>query len=953
MSAESALKIPSKIALPDVPALAVNARQAAILTPEGEIRVCSHEQARLLLHKKPVLLCHAPYIRARLGLEEFHAFDVLELFAFTHPTLFAVPTVHGLCKVLGINELGHFEDAPAALFDIAKALLTDLQNDPLKDKAGALPVAGVMGLQGKGWAWSPFVFSALGQNYDPAIPYNAKAALDIWKKLPEWAEEAPEPPPSHFPVTGEESRERLKQLLGDKSEQRAEQVEYATHMAAAFAPTEEQGTPRVVLAEAGTGVGKTLGYLAPASVWAEKNKGSVWISTFTKNLQRQIDQELGRLYPDAAVKETQVTIRKGRENYLCLLNLEETAAGTEVARHPNHAIAAGIMARWAAASKDGDLSGGDFPGWLPGLLGYEHTAGLADRRGECIYAACDHYHKCFVERSVRKAKRAKLVIANHALVMIQTALSGPGDDMPTRYVFDEGHHLFSAADSAFAAHLSAQETTDLRRWILGAEGGRRKSRARGIKRRLEDLVAGDTEGERLLQDITDAAQILTAPGWTRRLREGNPQGPCEKFLSLVYKQVHARAEGVHGPYSLETPTHPAIEGLADAATNLKKGLVRLQKPMNAMSALLRKKLADDKGDLNADTRKRLDAVAGSLDRRAKMAIAAWINMLGTMGQVETHCISRESGNLQSRKKVPASAGMTCSLSEDNEHVDWMEVERVDGRAIDVGLFRHYVDPMKPFAAALAPHMHGMAVTSATLLDGTDDVETNWKAARQKTGIDFLTPSPHQIAVNSPFDYAAQTKVFIINDVRKDDLAQVAGAYRALFEASGGGALGLFTAISRLCAVHGKIAAPLEDAGLTLYSQHVDAIDTGTLVDMFRDDVHACLLGTDAIRDGVDVPGESLRLIVFDRVPWPRPTILHKARREAFGGRQYDEMTTRLKLKQAFGRLIRRNTDRGVFVMLDSMLPSRLFGAFPEGVQIQKTGLSEAVTQIRAFLSVDK
>src|SRR5690606_424041 len=105
-----------------------------------------------------------------------------------------------------------------------------------------------------------------------------------------------------------------------------------------------------------------------------------------------------------------------------------------------------------------------------------------------------------------------------------------------------------------------------------------------------------------------------------------------------------------------------------------------------------------------------------------------------------------------------------------------------------------------------------------------------------------------------------------------------GAYRALFEASGGGALGLFTAISRLRAVHEKISLPLEEAGLPLYSQHVDDIDAGTLVDMFRDDIHACLLGTDAIRDGVDVPGESLRLIVFDRVPWPRPTILHKARR---------------------------------------------------------------------------
>jgi ATP-dependent DNA helicase DinG len=111
-----------------------------------------------------------------------------------------------------------------------------------------------------------------------------------------------------------------------------------------------------------------------------------------------------------------------------------------------------------------------------------------------------------------------------------------------------------------------------------------------------------------------------------------------------------------------------------------------------------------------------------------------------------------------------------------------------------------------------------------------------------------------------------------------------------------------------------------------------------------------LLGTDAVRDGVDVPGDSLRLIVFDRVPWPRPTILHRARREAFGKKQYDERLARLKLKQAFGRLIRRAGDKGVFVMLDSMLPSRLYGAFPPGVEIEKTGLSDAAEQIKKFLA---
>ena len=127
------------------------------------------------------------------------------------------------------------------------------------------------------------------------------------------------------------------------------------------------------------------------------------------------------------------------------------------------------------------------------------------------------------------------------------------------------------------------------------------------------------------------------------------------------------------------------------------------------------------------------------------------------------------------------------------------------------------------------------------------------------------------------------------------------------------------------------------------------MDTGTLVDIFRAEEDTCLFGTDAVRDGVDVPGRSLRLIVFDRVPWPRPDILHRARREAFGERRYDDMLTRLKLKQAYGRLIRRADDRGVFVLLDRALPSRLANAFPEGVAIRRLGLAEAIAETRTFL----
>jgi ATP-dependent DNA helicase DinG len=148
-----------------------------------------------------------------------------------------------------------------------------------------------------------------------------------------------------------------------------------------------------VLAEAGTGLGKTAGYLAPATLWAERNEGTVWISTYTKNLQRQIAQELRRVYPDPAEFAEKVTIRKGRENYICLLNFEEQSGRLPVLIE-RETVALGLVARWMMATKDGDLIGGDFPAWISPSPGFAPS--LTDKQGECIYAACPHYRRCFL-----------------------------------------------------------------------------------------------------------------------------------------------------------------------------------------------------------------------------------------------------------------------------------------------------------------------------------------------------------------------------------------------------------------------------------------------------------------------------------------------------------------------------------------------------------------------------
>jgi ATP-dependent DNA helicase DinG len=260
-----------------------------------------------------------------------------------------------------------------------------------------------------------------------------------------------------------------------------------------------------------------------------------------------------------------------------------------------------------------------------------------------------------------------------------------------------------------------------------------------------------------------------------------------------------------------------------------------------------------------------------------------------------------------------------------------------------------VDPTVPLAEEILEPAHGALITSATLRDtGVEDAGQHWQSAEVRTGALHLPQPARRTSFGSPFRYEEQSRIFIIGDVARREPWALAAAMRELFLASGGGGLGLFTAVRALRDTEARIAQPLADAGIPLYAQHVDRLDTGALVDLFRAEENACLLGTDALRDGVDVPGRSLRLVVFDKVPWPKPTILHKSRRARFG-RGYDDLLTRFRLKQAFGRLIRGPLDKGCFVILEGATPSRLLAAFPEKTPVRRCGLSEAIGDIKAFL----
>ena len=380
--------------------------------------------------------------------------------------------------------------------------------------------------------------------------------------------------------------------------------------------------------------------------------------------------------------------------------------------------------------------------------------------------------------------------------------------------------------------------------------------------------------------------------------------------------VYARSKAQEAGYGLETELAEPDGALVTQAAAAVEQLEALQKPLAALGRRLEAVLEGAPDWLDSHARARVEGAIRGLSWRRETV--AGLDRAAGADRRRSRCASSSTGSRSS-----ASMGAKST-----------------SRSSAVGSIRR-----KPLAAAVLAPADGVLVTSATLRGGDE-----WSAADARTGAAHLPLPPRHFEAESPFDYAGCSEVLIVTDIKQGDIAALSGAYTRMIEAARGGTLGLFTAIQRLKAVHARVADRLARGGLPLLAQHVDPIDAGTLVDIFRDDPRASLLGTDALRDGVDVPGELLRLVVMERVPWPRPTVLHAARRMAGGGSAYDDRVVRARLAQAFGRLIRRQGDCGVFVILSAAMPSRLLKAFPPGVPIHRLPLDEAIVRVEQRLN---
>ncbi len=896
------------------PALVMIGRDILWKEEDGSICTPTLKEARSWAKKSPPIVCHLPTIMRGLEplsqpahrIKPLPSRDILELFAFARPAQDVLPTIPALTQLLTLPPPQTPQDHLFSLMEIAQVLLGELatQKDDETIQSLAHKMANAQ------WSWGADVLKSI-DNQSSDIN-----GLEVWNYLDEWDEVMPQNTNIDHIVRPDDAENRLKQLTGRKAEYRQEQITYTRDISRVFNPRVVEGMPQIALIEAGTGVGKTLGYIAPASLWAEQTGGTVWISTFTKNLQQQIDREFHSLYPDTATHSQKVVVRKGRENYLCLLNFDNFIKRT--ALDNTLLIKASLLARWARYTRDGDLGGNDLPGWLMSYITSHHEIVLTDRHGECIYSSCPYYRKCFIERVIRRTRQASFVIANHALVIAHAVSNTQSVHTPTRYIFDEGHHIFNAADNAFKISLCGSEGREMRRWILGSEK-KQRSLAQGIANRMEYLLNGHMHTIELIHKIQKSALCLPDEGWLTRITEQHPRGYVEAFLAQVCIMVRARVQNADSPFDLEIKADNPTDQVKQEAMHTHGALGKLAASMTELHQVLIDRLDTEAQTLESTLRRRLEGTAQTLTRRIE-TLRQWQIMLQSCTQ-DTNSLDNKIG--------------------------WFSINRINGRDIDTTFNSHFVDPTEPFCRTVLNYAHGVAITSATLRD-CNESDTSWESAEHRTGAQYLPEPAFRSMINSPFDFSRQTKVFIIQDVPRDNVKLVSAAFRELFMASKGGALGLFTAISRLQQIYAQISEPLENAGYTLYAQHVDEIDNSSLVDMFRENISSCLFGTDAMRDGVDVPGSSLRLVVFERVPWPRRSVLHTARRQKMGANAYDDMLIRLKLKQAFGRLIRTNNDYGVFVILDNRTPNRLLNIFPEATSIQRVGLTEALKDIQTF-----
>lgn len=634
----------------------------------------------------------------------------------------------------------------------------------------------------------------------------------------------------------------------------------------------------VGLLEAGTGVGKSLGYLVPALRWAAANGERTVVSTNTINLQEQL---VGKDLPFLAEALTDQPVRyallKGWRNYLCLLRLEQARAAGTALLDDGMAGELASVAAWAERTADGTVS--DMP-TAPRPEVWDEVAAEPDL---CLRAKCPHFDGCFLYKARRVAAQADVIVVNHHLLLSDVAVRRVQQNwtdaavLPPyqRLVVDEGHHLEDAA----ASHLG----TTVTRRALQRLFSRLERKGRGLLNALVERLS--TRNDLLSTASLDLVHTRLVPS-AHAARD-----QAAMLFDLLQTVIEEHGQPVVR-LTDDFARHPVWAAGLDAALADLLGEIEM---LGEGLRLVRERLESD--------RKREEELAPLL-----------LELRGVARRLES------AGNgLRSALRPAADAAPT---------VRWVETKGKDG---NVAVTAVPLDLAPILRADLFDRVETTVITSATLAtDGRFDFLSK-RLGLAEPGLEPVTR-----ILPSPFEYPSQAVLCVPTDVAAPNtdaprhFLHVVRVTVDLATLADGGLFVLYTSHRDVREAAAELRARGLDRRWPLLVHGEDGRDA--LIRRFRESGRAVLLGTASFWEGVDVPGRALRGLVIGKLPFRVPgepvTAAHCEAIQARGGDAFVEYMlphASLRLKQGFGRLIRTATDRGAVVICDPRIVQKAYG----------------------------
>jgi len=620
---------------------------------------------------------------------------------------------------------------------------------------------------------------------------------------------------------------------------RAAQQDLSAAIAEAF---ETRGT---LIAEAGTGTGKTFAYLVPALLSGMKTI----ISTGTRALQDQLyHRDLPRVR-DALGRGLKTALLKGRANYLCLYRLNHAKGEPKFANREQIAQFQRIVA-WSGRTRMGDLSELDaLPEDSPLLPMVTSTA------DNCLGSECPFFADCFVVQARQRAQAADVVVVNHHLLLADLALKqeGFGEILPgaQAFVVDEAHQLPDLAAQFFGEALSARPLVELARDAI--------AECKDVAGSLAAIQAPARELEHGVRALRAAMDELPVRGTRRRAAELDASEQAFDALDAALEHLAAALE----------PLRESAPGFESCAARAREFLSRLR-------------------------RWRGDAEQGAGDDDFDMPLHD--DSPATEGEVH----------------APPSQ----QAESEDTGVHWYELTARGFR-----LSRTPLDVAGPLSQHRERSHAAWVFTSATLAIGG-----RFDHYATKLGLH----DPRTLLAPSPFDWPRQALCYLPTGLPDPAVRHygesLVDKLRPVLEASNGRAFILFASHRALR----EAAELLRDGPWPLFVQ--GEAPRPVLLERFRASGNGVLLGAASFREGVDVAGEALSVVIIDKLPFAAPDDpVFEARLEAIrrsGGNPFrDEQLPQavISLKQGAGRLIRSETDRGVLVLCDPRISSKTYG----------------------------